>query len=583
MSPFRKFLPTRASQRWFPFIVLFVTLTIGLALTYALSRVIDSAERQYFGQAVESAAQDIQRRVDAPVSILLAVSSLNMADQASYRSTFQEFLQHINLRSPGIQSIGLCERFPASERTQVRKRLERDFGGPIKLQPDEPPRAEWYSIVHVEPLEPNRWALGWDMYTEKTVRGPAMERARDTGKPCATRRVVQPRPDPGAGKEPGFYVFMPVYKEGAPSATPGERTSALQGFTYCWFRLSDLFGRLLGSDPDPPIVFKVYDSPEAKPDDLVYGPAPDEHAPTPRLTQLRSFEVYGVWWTIEFLTQPAFDGTFPRWLIPWVAIGSTVISLLLFGATYALVHARMDAEKKEGILREKSMELARSNTDLERFAYIASHDLREPLRMVTSYVQLLEKRYSDKLDDAAREFIAFAVDGAKRMNDFLDGLLHLSRVTRDPGVHDPIDANKVLETVLGNLKHAIEDAGAEVTHDQLPLVRINATHLLQVFQNLIGNAIKFQKQGAKPRVHVSAIRDGEMVRFSIADNGIGIDPAFADQAFDVFRKYHTRDQYPGSGVGTTICKRIVEQRGGRIWFDSKPDQGTTFYFTLPAG
>jgi light-regulated signal transduction histidine kinase (bacteriophytochrome) len=242
----------------------------------------------------------------------------------------------------------------------------------------------------------------------------------------------------------------------------------------------------------------------------------------------------------------------------------------------------MDAERIEGILREKTMELARSNTDLERFAYVASHDLREPLRMVTSYVQLLEKRYSDKLDADAREFIGFAVDGATRMNEFLDGLLYLSRVARDPGVHDPIDSDRALKTSLVNLKTTVKDSAAQVSMDPLPSARINETHLLQLFQNLIGNAIKFQKNGA-PKVHISGVRDGELVRFSVKDNGIGIDPAFADQVFEVFRRLHTRDHYPGSGIGLAICKRIVEQRGGKIWFDSKPDQGTTFYFTLPAG
>ena len=318
----------------------------------------------------------------------------------------------------------------------MRKRLEKEYGPPIRLQPESPPRAEWYSIVHVEPLEPNRWALGWDLFTENKVRKGAMEQARDTGKPRATRRVKQPIRENLAGSDTGFYVFMPVYKESLPTETPDERQRALQGFTYCWFRLSDLFNGILGSDPAGPIVFRVYDSATARTEDLVHVSGTEVPGYEPRLTDTRTFDVYGVKWTLEFLTQPDFDSTFSRWLIQWTFFGGLVCSAFLFFATFALVHARMDSERIEGILREKSAELARSNTDLERFAYVASHDLREPLRMITSYVQLLEKRYSDKLDTAAREFIAFAVDGAKRMNEFLDGLLHLSRVVQDPGVHD---------------------------------------------------------------------------------------------------------------------------------------------------
>jgi signal transduction histidine kinase len=582
ISGFRRFLPTRASQRPFPFLVLVITLGIVVGLTIVLRGVIENAEKRFFEQSVDGAKQEVERRVGAPVGILLAVSSLSMADQASYRGAFQDFLSHANMQSPGIQSIGLCERIDARDRQQVKKRLEKEYGPPIRLQPEDPPRSEWYPIVHVEPLLPNRWALGWDLFTEVRVRNPAMERARDSGKPSATRRVAQPGRATLERGDTGFYVFMPVYKEGAPTATPVERQAAIQGFTYCWFRLSDLFNGILGSENKPPIVFRVYDSPETRAEDLVYSPETEVPGYPPRLTARRTIEVYGVPWTIEFFTQPEFDQTFSRWLVPWTFFGGVVCSLLLFFATFALVHARMDAERIEGILREKSAELARSNTDLERFAYVASHDLREPLRMVTSYVQLLEKRYSDKLDDSAREFIAFAVDGAKRMNEFLDGLLHLSRVVRDPGVHDPTDAQRVLRSALDNLKHTIESNAAQVTSDPLPAARINELHLLQLFQNLVGNAIKFQRNGA-PRVHVSATRDGDFVRFSVRDNGIGIDPQFTDQVFDLFRRYHTRDQYPGSGVGLAICKRIVEQRGGRIWFDSKPDQGTTFYFTLPAG
>jgi signal transduction histidine kinase len=594
ISGFRRFLPTQGSQRSFPFVVLFVTLLIVAGLTWTLSRIINEWDDAIFDQAVEQAHREITRRVDAAVGLVRATSALSLAGQALNRETFHAFVDRLGSldKYPGIQSIGFCRRFTQGPRQEINKRvdtkqeinkkLEDEYGSGVQLKQKHANADEGFAVLYVEPHEANRWILGWDLFDEQAVRRRAIEAARKVDAPRASRRVFLPVDQTLRAKEPGFYVFMPVYEGAAPTETPFERSQALLGFTYCSVVLTHLFEGVFGTDGPSSIVFRVYDSDLVSPDELVYSGYQPEPGYEPRRTKQTSLGVHGVTWKIEYLTQPEFDRTSSRGLIPWIAIGGVICCLLLFLATFALVHARMDSERIEGILREKTMELARSNTDLERFAYVASHDLREPLRMVTSYVQLLEKRYSDKLDSDAREFIGFAVDGATRMNEFLDGLLYLSRVSRDPGVHDPIDSDRALKTTLINLKHTIADASAQVTMEPLPSVRINETHLLQLFQNLIGNAIKFQKNGA-PKVHVSGTREGDFVRFSVKDNGIGIDPAFSDQVFEVFRRLHTRDHYPGSGIGLAICKRIVEQRGGKIWFDSKPGEGTTFYFTLPAG
>ena len=226
-------------------------------------------------------------------------------------------------------------------------------------------------------------------------------------------------------------------------------------------------------------------------------------------------------------------------------------------------------------------ELARSNAELEQFAYVASHDLQEPLRMVASYTQLLARRYGDRLDDDAREFIGFAVDGVTRMQALINDLLAFSRVGTRGGSFESTDADLVLERVLVNLGPAIEDAGAVVTSDPLPTVIADAGQLGQVFQNLIANAVKFRRPGDTPRVHVSATRTGESWLFSVADNGIGIAPEFAERIFILFQRLHKRDEYPGTGIGLSICKKIVERHGGEIWLESKPGEGTTFRFTIP--
>ena len=240
-----------------------------------------------------------------------------------------------------------------------------------------------------------------------------------------------------------------------------------------------------------------------------------------------------------------------------------------------------ERKRAEEALKEKTEELARSNKDLEQFAYVASHDLQEPLRMVTSYVQLLAQRYKGRLDSDADDFIRFAADGAVRMSKLINDLLVYSRAGTQEMELKPTDCETVLNHSLDNLKVAIEENGAVVTHDPLPTVMADHSRLGQLFQNLIGNAIKFRRN-EQPRVHISASRNGSGWTFSVCDNGIGIAPEYAQRIFVVFQRLHSREEYPGTGIGLAICQKIVERHGGHIWVESEPRKGATFYFTLRA-
>ncbi len=242
-----------------------------------------------------------------------------------------------------------------------------------------------------------------------------------------------------------------------------------------------------------------------------------------------------------------------------------------------------DLKKAHDVLeirvRERTEELAKSNAELEQFAYIASHDLQEPLRMVSSYVQLLGRRYQGKLDKDADEFIAFASEGAIRMQRLINDLLAYSRVgTRGKGFEE-VNLETVLARALENLQLALREKDAAVTHDPLPVVYGDVGQLTQVFQNLIDNAVKFRAE-AQPRVHVSArLEEGDCV-CSVRDNGIGIAPEFVNRLFVLFQRLHTRKDYPGTGIGLAICKRIVERHGGKIWVESRPGEGSTFFFQI---
>lgn len=227
-------------------------------------------------------------------------------------------------------------------------------------------------------------------------------------------------------------------------------------------------------------------------------------------------------------------------------------------------------------------ELKRSNDELGHFAYVASHDLQEPLRMVASYTQLLAKRYTGRLDADADEFIAYAVDGSNRMQAMIQDLLAYSRAGADGKTLRQISSENSLQEALANLRVTIEESGAAVTHDSLPDLTTDGMQLVQIFQNLIGNGIKYRRADA-PRIHVSATDSGNERIFSVRDNGLGIDPQYFERIFILFQRLHGREEFEGTGMGLAICKKMLERLGGRIWVESQPGQGSTFYFALPDG
>lgn len=271
---------------------------------------------------------------------------------------------------------------------------------------------------------------------------------------------------------------------------------------------------------------------------------------------------------------------------PWITAGrAAVIAVVLLVATLlallGMAVLRRRVEERTEALERRTIELERSNAELEQFANVASHDLQEPLRMVAIFGQLLVDHYKGKLDSDADAYLGFLVEGAHRMRALVDGLLTFSRVQTTARELQATDSEEVLRNALADLTVTIEQSAAEVTHGPLPVVTADSSQLEQLFQNLIGNAVKFAG-GRPPHIHVSADRvEGQWI-FSVRDNGIGIDPRYHDKIFGIFQRLHSREAYPGTGIGLSVCKRIVERHAGRIWVESVEGQGATFYFSVPA-
>jgi PAS domain S-box-containing protein len=286
--------------------------------------------------------------------------------------------------------------------------------------------------------------------------------------------------------------------------------------------------------------------------------------------------------TVEFENRyRCRDGTY-RWLL-WTSRTSYDAAHPDDRLYYAVAHDITERKAREEQLRLQSEKLARSNADLEQFAHIASHDLQEPLRMVTSYVRLLEKRYKGHLDAQADKYIHYAVDGALRMHALINDLLAYSRVNSEGLELVPVDSGTVLARALDDLRVVIEDSGARLAIGELPVVLADAGQIRQVFQNLVGNAVKFTARGEAPQVGIAAVPEPgapETVRFTVADRGIGIEPHHFQRIFEIFQRLHGRGEYPGTGIGLAVCQKIVQRHGGRIWVESEVGRGTAFHFTL---
>ena len=512
------------------------------------------ADRQQdeHGAAVREA---LARRLEAYTEVIYGVRGLFDAVDRPTRAAFNRFVrgQRVRSRVPGLRVIGFAERVDRAELPALTARARADAAAsglgypPFTARPPSR-RAELVPISYIEPQRGNERALGLDFLSEPTRRA-AVQRTRETGVPVATEPVRLVQDD-----EEGWGALIML-------ATPGGGTQ-FEGVAYAAFRVRDvaryaLRERLGGGDVE------IRDE-----DTLLLDTDPETAA---REGVQRGLSLLGRRWQVA--TRIPTDGGLAL-VVPWL-VGAG--GLLLAGVAALLLRSLTTTEARARRLAARmTRDLAESNAELERFAYVASHDLQEPLRSVTGFVGLLSRQYGDRLDDRGRGYLAHVERGATRMRALITDLLEYSRV--QPAQLQPCDLDAAWEQARANLEAAIAGAGAQVTADPLPTVLGDPARIAQVFQNLLSNALKYGGRS----VHASATSSDGTWIVSVRDDGPGIDPRYHHRVFELFERLDGRSGVEGTGMGLSICKRVIERSGGRIWVESTPGEGATFRFTAPA-
>ncbi len=531
-------------------------LIAALAFATAALLARDAAERAEREQAEHGAAvrDALARRVEAYTEVLFGVRGFFDATGKPSRSAFRRFVrgQRITSRFPGLRVIGFAERVDREDLASFTADARRDAAAPGLAYPpltvrSNGRRPELVPISYIEPQRGNERALGLD-FLSNAKRRAAVLRTRETGAPAATEPVVLIQ---DAEETPGFLIML---------ATPGGGTQ-FEGVAYAAFRVRDVVRYALSDHRSGDVEIR----------DAGTVLLDDDRGSDARSGAERGLDLLGRRWRVA--TRIPDEGGLPA-IVPWlVAAGG----LMLAGVAALLLRSLTTTEARARELAARmTRDLADSNAELERFAYVASHDLQEPLRSVTGFVGLLGRQYGDRLDERGRGYLTHVERGAARMRALITELLEYSRVQE--AQPRPCDLQAAWEQARANLAGAIEEAGAQVTAETLPTVLADPARMAQVLQNLLSNALKY---GGRT-VHTSARRDGETWQITVRDDGPGIDPRYHDRVFELFERLDARSDVEGTGMGLSICKRVIERSGGRIWVESEPGAGAAFHFTARA-
>lgn len=575
-------------------VLLGLLLVTGLA-AFVTARLVDQRQDQLLDERASQVGAAIDRRVDTYTEKVYGVRGFFVANGPQVdHLLFERFVtsQGFARRLAGVLNTGFARVVRASEQPAFQRDVRADLRasglpyGPFRIRPGGR-RPLSLVLTYVNPVTGNVDAMGLDLLAEATRR-TAVTRARDLAMPAATApiRLLQ-------DGTPGVFIALPLYRGPDQRPRPVHRVDRFAGVAVVVVRMRDVAAGVLAPGEDADL--EIYDSgaigsfiSRPRAGDQAYDArgGPNAIDRDPEDSRLRTVDVAGRRWTIYYQTDEELLAGSER-ALPWsVAILGVVVALLAAGALHFATTARRRAvalaEQMTDDLRSSRDELRRSNEELERFAFLASHDLQQPLRTVSGFLQLLEHQFRTELPDRAREYIEQALRGSRHMSTLIEDLLEYSRAGRSDRPLVPVDLDDIWDAAVANLKTAIEESGARVEREDLPVVAADPRQMTQALTNLIGNAVKYRGD-APPEVRATARAVNGGWEIAVEDNGIGIDPSDHERIFGMFRRLHTEDEYEGTGVGLAIVKRIIERAGGDIHVESERGRGSRFILRLHRG
>jgi signal transduction histidine kinase len=571
-----------------------IYLTTPLVLLFIAVVVLFVFVRQREQQRIETefrtVADEIHQRLHVRLSNTLgALSSIEgfyASSQSVEPNEFDSFAQRLIANLEGVTALSWNPVVPAAGRAAFEARVqraghpgfritERDEAGGMR---PAPPRGQYVPVEAIVPATGNERALGFNAASE-AARVEAMELARDTGRAVASARVRLAQ-----HFEPGLLVMLPVYRQGPGDDTVERRRQGLLGYAVAVFSLEILLDDAVRRAAAEGLALTLADIGVPEPELLFGQPA---RGGRHDLRHAFAINYAGRSWQLELRLPEQGIVQRQSWGAWFVLAGGLLLTgllgvLLLMGLGRTAHIEALVTERTEA-LRRTAAQLARSNRELEQYAYVTSHDLKAPLRTIASFAQLLVQRHGGKLEGEGREFLDFITGGVDRMQELIDDLLQLSRVDARKLEVSPLSMRVAVDRACGALAADLEASHARVTIGELPFVHGDLHMLSQLWQNLIANAVKFQRAGRAPEIRIQAVEGPDDWHFTIRDNGIGIAPAHREQIFGVFRRLHTAEEFAGTGMGLAICKKVVQLHGGEIWVEPAPGEGSTLVFTLPKG